>query len=79
MVPPSHVLPKPPTVLTPPSQAATELPAFILGLLTSIGGITGYVRTGSVPSIAAGLTVGALVRFTSPRLQLLFLLVFSTT
>lgn len=39
-----------------------ETPAFILGLLTSVGGITGYVRTGSVPSIAAGLTVGALVR-----------------
>jgi uncharacterized membrane protein (UPF0136 family) len=32
-----------------------------LGALTSVGGITGYVRTGSVPSIAAGLTVGALV------------------
>lgn len=36
------------------------MPALILGALTSIGGITGYVRTGSVPSIAAGLTVGAL-------------------
>lgn len=41
---------------------ASELPAFILGSLTSIGGIIGYARTGSVPSIAAGLTVGLLVR-----------------
>lgn len=40
---------------------ASETPAFILGALTSVGGIIGYVRTGSVPSIAAGLTVGALV------------------
>ncbi|KAK5567440.1 hypothetical protein LTR43_007156 [Exophiala xenobiotica] len=39
---------------------ASETPAYILSLLTSIGGVTGYVRTGSVPSIAAGLTVGAL-------------------
>ncbi|KEF54011.1 uncharacterized protein A1O9_09806, partial [Exophiala aquamarina CBS 119918] len=37
-----------------------ETPAYILGALTSVGGVTGYVRTGSVPSIAAGLTVGAL-------------------
>jgi uncharacterized membrane protein (UPF0136 family) len=41
-----------------------------LGALTSVGGITGYVRTGSVPSIAAGLTVGALV---GPLPLLLFL------
>ncbi|KAL6251887.1 hypothetical protein RBB50_002097 [Rhinocladiella similis] len=42
-----------------PSQAS-ETPAYIISALTSIGGVTGYVRTGSVPSIAAGLTVGAL-------------------
>ncbi|KIW07963.1 uncharacterized protein PV09_01863 [Verruconis gallopava] len=34
--------------------------AFFLGALTAGGGITGYVRTGSVPSVAAGVTVGAL-------------------
>lgn len=38
-----------------------ETPAFILGLLTAGGGITGYVRTGSIPSVTAGVTVGALV------------------
>ncbi|MCJ1228389.1 hypothetical protein MMC12_005050 [Toensbergia leucococca] len=34
--------------------------AFALALLTAGGGITGYIRTGSIPSIAAGVTVGAL-------------------
>ncbi len=38
-----------------------ETPAYILGALTAGGGITGYIRTGSVPSIVAGLTVGSLV------------------
>ena len=43
------------------SSQASEQPAFILGALTGVGGIIGYARTGSVPSIAAGLTVGILV------------------
>ncbi|KAI4719124.1 hypothetical protein E4T48_04638 [Aureobasidium sp. EXF-10727] len=34
--------------------------AYILAALTAGGGTTGYVRTGSVPSIAAGVSVGAL-------------------
>jgi len=42
-----------------------ETPAFILGALTAGGGTFGYIKTGSVPSIAAGVTVGVLVsRFT---------------
>lgn len=40
--------------------------ALILGALTAGGGITGYARTGSVPSIAAGVTVGALVLEQAP-------------
>ncbi|KXT14063.1 hypothetical protein AC579_10552 [Pseudocercospora musae] len=43
--------------------------AIILGLLTSGGGITGYVRTGSVPSVVAGCTVGALYLLGGYRLQ----------
>jgi hypothetical protein len=43
-------------------QDAPSTQAFLLALLTAGGGITGYIRTGSVPSIAAGVTVGALVR-----------------
>jgi uncharacterized membrane protein (UPF0136 family) len=38
-----------------------ETPAYIIGALTAGGGTFGYVKTGSVPSIAAGLTVGTLV------------------
>ncbi|KAI4090533.1 MAG: hypothetical protein LQ348_006472 [Seirophora lacunosa] len=34
--------------------------AFLLAALTAGGGITGFVRTRSIPSIAAGITVGAL-------------------
>ncbi|KAH7124000.1 transmembrane proteins 14C-domain-containing protein [Dendryphion nanum] len=34
--------------------------ALALGTLTAGGGITGYVRTGSIPSVAAGVTVGSL-------------------
>jgi len=42
-------------------QASLDNIAFILATLTAGGGITGYVRTGSIPSVAAGVTVGALV------------------
>ncbi|KAF2155744.1 hypothetical protein K461DRAFT_290742 [Myriangium duriaei CBS 260.36] len=34
--------------------------AYVLAGLTAGGGTMGYVRTGSVPSVAAGCTVGAL-------------------
>lgn len=66
----------PPRTLAPVTSSTTDLPdptpqsqnftleniAFALATLTAGGGITGYIRTGSVPSIAAGVTVGALVR-----------------
>ncbi|OQO00528.1 hypothetical protein B0A48_13878 [Cryoendolithus antarcticus] len=43
--------------------------AYLLATLTAGGGITGYVRTGSVPSIAAGVTVGALYALGGYRIQ----------
>ncbi|KAF2754294.1 putative UPF0136 membrane protein [Pseudovirgaria hyperparasitica] len=46
-----------------------EQTAFIIGTLTSVGGSIGYFRTGSVPSIAAGLTVGALYGLGGLRIQ----------
>lgn len=46
-----------------------ETPAYILGALTASGGTLGYVRTGSVPSIAAGVTVGALYLLGGYRIQ----------
>ncbi|EEY19769.1 conserved hypothetical protein [Verticillium alfalfae VaMs.102] len=35
-------------------------PSFVLGALTAGGGIMGYVKTRSVPSIVAGVTVDGL-------------------
>ncbi|KAI5866965.1 TMEM14-domain-containing protein [Durotheca rogersii] len=46
-----------------------EIIAYVLGALTASGGTIGYVRTGSVPSIAAGLTVGVLYGLGGYRLQ----------
>jgi len=43
--------------------------AFILAALTAGGGVTGYVRTGSVPSIVAGVTVGTLYALGGLRIQ----------
>lgn len=43
--------------------------AYILAALTAGGGITGYVRAGSVPSLAAGCTVGALYALGGYRIQ----------
>ncbi|PYH43290.1 TMEM14 family protein [Aspergillus saccharolyticus JOP 1030-1] len=43
--------------------------ALTLGLLTSLGGTIGYLRTGSVPSIVAGLAVGALYLLSYVRLR----------
>jgi uncharacterized membrane protein (UPF0136 family) len=45
-------------LLTPQSL---DIIAFVLGAITAGGGITGYARTGSIPSIVAGVTVGLLV------------------
>ncbi|KAI9839338.1 MAG: hypothetical protein M1837_002223 [Sclerophora amabilis] len=46
-----------------------DTPAFALALLTAAGGITGFARTGSVPSVAAGVTVGALYGLGGLRIQ----------
>jgi len=43
--------------------------AFALGAVTAGGGITGYVRTGSIPSVTAGVSVGALYLLSGYRLQ----------
>ncbi|CAL5867595.1 uncharacterized protein PFLUO_LOCUS1814 [Penicillium psychrofluorescens] len=43
--------------------------ALALSLLTSLGGAIGYAKTGSLPSIVAGLSVGALYMFGFARLR----------
>ncbi|KAK6065216.1 transmembrane protein 14C [Seiridium cupressi] len=46
-----------------------ENTAFALGGLTATGGTIGYLRTGSLPSVAAGWTVGLLYALGGYRLQ----------
>ncbi|KAI6716886.1 hypothetical protein JHW43_000619, partial [Diplocarpon mali] len=46
-----------------------ETPAFVLGALTAGGGTFGYFKTGSIPSVAAGITVGALYLLGGHRIQ----------
>ncbi|PGH17913.1 hypothetical protein AJ79_00812 [Helicocarpus griseus UAMH5409] len=53
----------------PSSPQSTTYSAAALSILTSCGGIAGYARTGSIPSIAAGLSVGALYALSYYRLQ----------
>ena len=53
------------TTPTPPTTNS----ALSLSVLTSLGGVIGYARTGSVPSIAAGLSVGAIYLASYYRLQ----------
>ncbi|EPE04747.1 hypothetical protein F503_06296 [Ophiostoma piceae UAMH 11346] len=40
--------------------SSLDAQSYILAALTATGGIIGYARTGSVPSVAAGLAVGLL-------------------
>ncbi|KAF5000653.1 UPF0136 domain-containing protein [Fusarium heterosporum] len=46
-----------------------ELPAYILGAITAGGGIMGYARSGSIPSIVAGCAVGLLYALGGYRIQ----------
>ncbi|KAK0657191.1 transmembrane proteins 14C-domain-containing protein [Cercophora newfieldiana] len=46
-----------------------ELPAYILAALTATGGIIGFAKTGSKPSIIAGVSVGALYGLGGLQLQ----------
>ncbi|PYH95054.1 hypothetical protein BO71DRAFT_429471, partial [Aspergillus ellipticus CBS 707.79] len=46
--------------LTQEQKQSTQPSALALSLLTSLGGIIGFARTGSIPSIVAGISVGAL-------------------
>ncbi|CAG8983538.1 hypothetical protein HYALB_00004339 [Hymenoscyphus albidus] len=46
-----------------------ETPAYIIGALTAGGGTFGYLKSGSIPSIAAGLTVGTLYLLGGYRIQ----------
>ncbi|OLN88704.1 TMEM14-like protein [Colletotrichum chlorophyti] len=46
-----------------------QTPSYVLALLTAGGGIAGYARTRSVPSIVAGVSVGLLYGLGGYRIQ----------
>lgn len=46
--------------LSTTSHSTMEHPAFTLSALCSIGGIMGYMRKGSLPSLIGGVAVGSL-------------------
>ncbi|KAF4978287.1 hypothetical protein FZEAL_5298 [Fusarium zealandicum] len=52
-----------------PNYHDLELPAYVLGAVTAAGGIMGYARTRSVPSIVAGCAVGLLYGLGGYRIQ----------
>lgn len=54
--------------LTSESQSLVQI-GYILAALTAGGGITGYARTGSIPSVTAGCTVGALYALGAYRIS----------
>jgi uncharacterized membrane protein (UPF0136 family) len=67
--PPSLLPPPPPLKANPiPSQSLSQV-GYILATLTAGGGTIGYLRTGSIPSVAAGCTVGALYALGAYRIS----------
>ncbi|KAI9854787.1 MAG: hypothetical protein M1824_006599 [Vezdaea acicularis] len=50
-------------------EGGIETTAYVLGFLNAAGGTVGYVKSGSIPSIVAGCSVGALYALGGYRLQ----------
>ncbi|KAJ3019041.1 hypothetical protein NUW54_g187 [Trametes sanguinea] len=44
-------------------------PAFVMGTLCIVGGLTGFARTRSIPSLVAGVGVGALYLWSADSLR----------
>ncbi|KAL0573428.1 hypothetical protein V5O48_008522 [Marasmius crinis-equi] len=44
-------------------------PAFIMGGLCAVGGVTGFLRTRSIPSLVAGVGVGALYLWSADSIR----------
>ncbi|TBU34125.1 transmembrane proteins 14C-domain-containing protein [Dichomitus squalens] len=44
-------------------------PAYVMGTLCVVGGITGFVRTKSIPSLVAGVGVGVLYLYSADSIR----------
>ncbi|KAA1469068.1 hypothetical protein DENSPDRAFT_834599 [Dentipellis sp. KUC8613] len=44
-------------------------PAYVMGTLCIVGGITGFARTRSIPSLVAGVGVGALYLYSANSIR----------
>jgi len=44
-------------------------PAFVMGGLCVVGGVTGFIRTRSIPSIVAGVGVGLLYLYSADSIR----------
>ncbi|KAL2799368.1 transmembrane proteins 14C-domain-containing protein [Aspergillus keveii] len=70
LTPLSNPNPQPTSQSTQESKmAAPTTSALTLSILTSLGGTIGYLRTGSLPSVIAGVSVGALYLLSFLRLR----------
>ncbi|KAF8518984.1 transmembrane proteins 14C-domain-containing protein [Hysterangium stoloniferum] len=50
-------------------QLTSAYPAYLVGTLCIVGGVTGFARTRSIPSIVAGVGVGALYLWSANRIR----------
>jgi len=47
----------------------SAVPAYVMGTLCIVGGVTGYARTRSIPSLVAGVSVGALYLYSGDSIR----------
>ncbi|KAL5492444.1 hypothetical protein ACEPAI_3891 [Sanghuangporus weigelae] len=57
------------SALSPHNTHDSANPAYVMGTLCIVGGITGYARTRSIPSIVAGVSVGLLYLYSAESIR----------